>query len=261
MQYFGQKKLDVRDRRFEVVDQTGVLFPVIAAKAAERNEKFVTQQHGADGRGKQVAPKFLPELINPSGTAEGNAEVVLSERVRREELTGFVIITPNALSAEGETAGGLSWFTQTHTYNELPDWLERTINEEIRKRRFEKAGLDQALVRKLTSNLPVKRLGPSKVDAATGQVLKARETNPLTTFALPMGCMFLLYMMVMSATPALLNTVLEEKMQKISEVLLSSVTPFQLMMGKLLSATMVSFTLSRRSISPASVACCGNWAF
>jgi ABC-2 type transport system permease protein len=33
-------------------------------------------------------------------------------------------------------------------------------------------------------------------------------------------------------------------MQKISEVLLSAVTPFQLMMGKLLGATMVSFTLS-----------------
>jgi ABC-2 type transport system permease protein len=60
----------------------------------------------------------------------------------------------------------------------------------------------------------------------------------------PAGCVFLLYMMVMSATPVLLNTVLEEKMQKISEVLLSAVTPFQLMMGKLLGATMVSFTLS-----------------
>jgi ABC-2 type transport system permease protein len=38
--------------------------------------------------------------------------------------------------------------------------------------------------------------------------------------------------------------VLEEKMQKIAEFLISSVTPFQLMMGKLMGALMVSLTLS-----------------
>jgi ABC-2 type transport system permease protein len=243
LQYFGRKNVDIRDRRFAVVDRTGVLFPVIASKASERNEKFVTQ-HGADGKSVQVSPKFFPELFDPAGTNGGNAEVALSERVRREQLTGFVIINTNAFSADGGAEDSMSWFTQTHAYSELPDWLERTINEEIRRMRFEKAGLDQALVRKLTRNVPVKRLGLAKVNAATGHVEKARETNQFATFAVPAGCMFLLYMMVMSATPALLNSVLEEKMQKISEVLLSSVTPFQLMMGKLFGATMVSFTLS-----------------
>ena len=56
--------------------------------------------------------------------------------------------------------------------------------------------------------------------------------------------MFLLFLMVMSSAPALLNSVLEEKMQKIVEFLISSVTPFQLMLGKLLGATLVSLTLS-----------------
>ena len=100
LQYFGRKNVDVRDRRFAVVDRTGVLFPVIAAKAAERNEKFVTQ-HGADGKSVQMSPKFLPELFDPAGTNGGNAEVALSERVRREQLTGFVIINTNAFSADG----------------------------------------------------------------------------------------------------------------------------------------------------------------
>jgi len=186
LQYFGEKNVDIRDRRFAVVDRTGVLFPVIASKAAERNEKFVTQ-HGADGRSAQVSSKFFPELFDPAGTGGGNAELVLSERVRRKELTGFVIINTNALSADGGAEGVVSWFTQTHTYSELPDWLERTINEEIRRSRFEKAGLDQALVRKLTRNLPLKRLGLSKVDTATGQVVKATETNRFAAFAVPAG--------------------------------------------------------------------------
>ena len=60
LQYYGQKNVDLRDRRFAVVDRTGALFPVIAAKAAERNEKFITPR-GADGRSGQTAPKFIPE--------------------------------------------------------------------------------------------------------------------------------------------------------------------------------------------------------
>jgi len=49
---------------------------------------------------------------------------------------------------------------------------------------------------------------------------------------------------VMMSTPALLNNVLEEKMQKIAEVLVSSVTPFELLAGKLLSAALVSLSLA-----------------
>ena len=45
-------------------------------------------------------------------------------------------------------------------------------------------------------------------------------------------------------TPQLLNSVIEEKMSKISEVLLGSVTPFELMMGKLLGNTGIAVVLA-----------------
>lgn len=242
LQYFGLKNVDVRDRRFAVVDRSGALFPVIAAKAAEHNEKLNLPQ-GPAGSNARPSPKFLPELFAPAGANGTNAEVLLSERVRQKELTGFVVISSNTLAADRAAEGDLAWFTETQSYNELPDWLERTINEELHRGRFEKAGLDQAVIHKLMRNVPVKRLGLSKLDAATGAVVKAQEANRFATFLVPMGCLMLLYLMVMTAAPALLNTVLEEKMQKISEVLLSAVTPFQLLLGKLLGATMVSFTL------------------
>ncbi len=56
--------------------------------------------------------------------------------------------------------------------------------------------------------------------------------------------MFVLFLIVMTTTPQLLNSVLEEKMSRISEVLLGSVTPFQLMLGKLLASTAVSGVLT-----------------
>ena len=244
LQYYGRKKVDVSDRRVVVVDHTGTLFAPLAAKAKERNEKFIFDRSSPGAPGEQTAAQFLLEHFDTAKAGGQGADVVLSERVRRKEIAGFLVIGKEAVVGAGGKDAEISWFTQAHTFNELPDWLERTLNDEIRRLRFEQAGVDQTLVRKLSLTAPVKRLGLAKVDAATGAVVKAKEENRLATFAVPGGCMFLLYMIVMTAAPSLLNTVLEEKMQKISEVLLASVTPFQLMMGKLLGTTLVSLTLS-----------------
>ena len=65
--------------------------------------------------------------------------------------------------------------------------------------------------------------------------------------------MFLLFLIVVMTAPPLLNSVLEEKMSRISEVLLGSVTPFELMAGKLLSSTAVSVILSLVYLSGAAV--------
>ena len=46
--------------------------------------------------------------------------------------------------------------------------------------------------------------------------------------------MYVMFFVIMTSTPPLLNSVIEEKMSKISEVLLGSITPFELMMGKFL---------------------------
>jgi len=77
-------------------------------------------------------PKVSPELFDPAGTGGGNADVVLSERVRREELTGFVIYQhKRAFRRTAARRTGCRGSRKTHTYSELPDWLERTINEEF----------------------------------------------------------------------------------------------------------------------------------
>ena len=56
--------------------------------------------------------------------------------------------------------------------------------------------------------------------------------------------MFVMFFVIMTSTPQLLNSVIEEKMSKISEVLLGSITPFELMMGKLLGNTAIAVVLA-----------------
>jgi ABC-type Na+ efflux pump permease subunit len=53
-----------------------------------------------------------------------------------------------------------------------------------------------------------------------------------------------MFITVISTTPQLMQSVLEEKMSKISEVLLGSVSPFQLMLGKLLGNVGVALLLA-----------------
>ncbi|MGH9330060.1 MAG: ABC transporter permease [Vicinamibacterales bacterium] len=77
-----------------------------------------------------------------------------------------------------------------------------------------------------------------------GAIKEAAAVDRLRTFAIPAAFMIMMFLLVMSSSPQLLNSVIEEKMSRISEVLVASVTPFQLMMGKLLGSVGVSLVLA-----------------
>ena len=56
--------------------------------------------------------------------------------------------------------------------------------------------------------------------------------------------MMLMFMMVLVGATPLMQGVVEEKMQRIAEVLLGSIRPFGLMLGKLIGTVGVSLTLA-----------------
>src|SRR5262249_36354875 len=72
----------------------------------------------------------------------------------------------------------------------------------------------------------------------------AEKVDPVRTMAVPAVLMFAMFIVIMTSAPQLLNSVIEEKMSKISEVLLGSVTPFELMMGKLLGNTGIALVMA-----------------
>ena len=53
---------------------------------------------------------------------------------------------------------------------------------------------------------------------------------------------FLIYMFVMSYGGMVMSSVMEEKTNRIVELMVSSVKPFQLMMGKIIGIALVGFT-------------------
>jgi ABC-type Na+ efflux pump permease subunit len=78
----------------------------------------------------------------------------------------------------------------------------------------------------------------------TGTYEDAKEGAQLANFFLPAVLIALMFMVIMvGATPAM-QGVVEEKGQRIAEVLLGSLSPFELMAGKLLGVAGVSLTMA-----------------
>ena len=236
-------QVDTSDRRCAVVDPTGDLYGVLADAAQVRNEDEIWQESDdSAGERKQTRPRFLLERWEPP--AGQRADVVLSERIERGELDGFLLIGEAVLDPGGEVGERpLSYHTDEPTFTELPNWLDEEINRQVRHRRFEAADLDADFVARLDRHVPLRTYGLAE-ERSDGTVAEAEEDNKARTFGVPAGAMFLLFMLIMTAAPGLMNQVLEEKMQRISEVLVSAVTPFQLMMGKLLGSVFVAYTLA-----------------
>ena len=147
------------------------------------------------------------------------------------------------MTAAGSDVPAIRYYSESTSYEPLPDWLETTLNAEITKRRFDAAGIDQALITRLNTRTRLSTFGLME-QAEDGTVKEAQEVDALARMALPMFFLVLMFMSVMTAGQHLINAIIEEKMSKIAEVLLGSVSPFQLLAGKLLGTVAVSLLLT-----------------
>jgi ABC-2 type transport system permease protein len=233
-QVFAATRIDRVERRFAVIDHTGRLYETLATAAATRNDEM--------GSGEtQKGPHLVPRPIDLAGRPVDDVRLDLSNRVKGKDLFAFVEIPASVFDAESAEAVG--YYTDTPSYDTLPNWLQTTLGREVNERRLQEAGIDAKVVEKLNRRTEVSTLGLVE-RGADGGVAQAKRVDRLVTFILPFGLMYLLFISVMAGAPQLLNAVMEEKMSKISEVLIASVTPMQLMMGKLLGTAGLSALLA-----------------
>ncbi len=237
----SKKTVDVEERRFAVVDRTGALYAAVEDAAEERNATALRDESGE----KQVLPAWVPSAYAPDDAAASDDDVLLelSERVESKDLAGFLVIGADIVSTGTGGDREFSWHTKTPTYKDLPRWLERVVNGRVRAERFAAAELDEQLVETLSREADLRTVGLTERDEETGEVIAAEEESDFANLLVPAALALMMFMLVIMSVPALMNNVLEEKMQKIAEVLVSSVTPFELLMGKLFSAVCVSLTL------------------
>jgi ABC-2 type transport system permease protein len=125
---------------------------------------------------------------------------------------------------------GVQYWAGNLTDTRLSNAIQTSINNAIRQQEYENLGIDIQTVRDVQrTRLPVSRLDPGK---QAGE----EEVSIADTFRqwAPMGFVYLIFISLMQSVQYLLSNTIEEKSNRIIEVLLASVTPGELMMGKLL---------------------------
>ena len=222
---------DTNTRTFAYIDRSGVIAPALEAAAAARNAT-------ANASGQ---PRYEPVAVDPSGKSDDELRLELSDRVRSKEIYAFVEIPAGVMNPDQPDE--VRYYSNSPSYQALPQWLRTTIGAVVVSQRFRAAAVDPSVVERLIRPTAVNALGLLERDES-GKVKPPEKVDQRMAAGVPAGMLVLIYLIVMVSAPQLLNTVIEEKMSRISEVLIGSVSPFELMMGKLLGCVGVSLLLA-----------------
>ncbi len=189
----------------------------------------------------QVIPSSIPKLTVKQLGAEADPEAA-KEPLREGNandggVLALAVIDANAVVTDQASDAGVPRFGAYQLYvkpklkDSVQSTIRRAITESIREARLESAGLSPDQVNALT-----------RVDAEqTKEITEEGERDSIEglNMLLPGGFMILMMMAVMIGGQYLLTTTVEEKSSRVVEVLLSAVSPMQLMTGKILGQLMV----------------------
>jgi ABC-2 type transport system permease protein len=170
----------------------------------------------------------LPPGADP-GTAKASLAVRLPDRGARPDTTlAVIVVSPDAVQpAEGaRTLAPYQMFVRDKLDDRLLDALHAAARDAIVAARLRAAGFDPARIEALSA---VPRPDTQTV-TAEGQSTTNREMNTI----LPGAFMALLLVSVLTSGQYLLTSTVEEKSSRVVEVLLSAVSPMELMTGKIL---------------------------
>ncbi len=205
-----------------------IVFQIVQSMGgAVRNVAVVDSTSGK--LGKQVV-----EALDASGSfratlAPAGPGVIdsLSNLVEAKQLHGFLIVTDDLIET------GRAEYQASNLGMQTIEALQRTLGRMVVKARLELKGVNPGVV-----DWAQIRISLAQKKIANG---KAVSDSAAQSFFTAYLMAILLFMAILLYGVNVMSSVLEEKTTRIIEVLVSSVRPFQLMLGKILGAGAVSF--------------------
>jgi ABC-2 type transport system permease protein len=149
---------------------------------------------------------------------------------RRENYFGILYI-PGTSTSPDILEHAITLYSSSQPGFEVISKIKFTLEKEINTQKYIQTGIDE------------KKLSAIKTDVEirTRDLDNKETSNPLTT-ALGFGGGLLIYLFIFIYGAMVMRGVLEEKTSRIVEVIISSVRPFQLMMGKIIGVALVGLT-------------------
>ncbi len=235
VQLLLQNRLGPTERKIMVLDSSGMMFDKLAKEAQERD-------HEIFDKGKQIGPRYVLET-SPALNVSEEMRYDLSEQVRNGLINAFVEIPADVdKMPSGNKQPQVKFYAENAVVSDELHWFQGKINDIVHADRLKEAKIDPDLVARATAWINVEPLGLVTRSKA-GVIDKPRESRFEESFFLPLGMMMLMFMVVFLAAQPMMESVLEEKSQRIAEVLLGSANSFQLMIGKLIGGVGGSLTV------------------
>jgi len=222
--------------RVAIVDPSGRVAPIMAQ---------LFEQEAAEGKNKPAQPTGRrsemdggPLELTAWPIEDASRADALVASLGQEELMAVVKIPASALAAPepGGERASIDLFVPNATPWHVTNRLERMARSATVEARLTGLGMDAARMRSLMQAPTVE----SQRLAASGEL---KREFAVSRMFLPIGFMMLLWICVFTSGQYLLTTTIEEKSSRVMEVLLSAVSPMQLLTGKLLGQALVSLVM------------------
>jgi ABC-2 type transport system permease protein len=186
-----------------------------------------------------LGPDFTLVQLPTDADLEAEKSMLLSADPQNA-LLALVVVHANALEEPDASIpfGSYDLYTAPNIDERETGAVRSILREAIVDLRIATYGLDRGAIERIT-----------RVEG--GQSITVTETEEREafggmSFVLPIAFMFLLFMGIMGGGHGLMTSTIEEKSSRVVEVLLSAVSPMQLMAGKLfghLSASLIGLTI------------------
>jgi ABC-2 type transport system permease protein len=242
-------------RYYVIVDQSGKLGGAVEARLQGNGGKPQTRKKNLNPTNRRLfapadlpagidtnadlatlAQAFKPYLRGDKKAEAGGEPVELYAAVLIPKDIEKQIIRPHAMGSGGN---GIEYWSANLADGTLQDEIERAVNDEVRRQEYIARGLDITVIHDVEqTRAPFTSLNPKK---AAGQEAVS-QADVFRQWA-PSAFVYLLWVAIFGIIQMLLNNIIEEKSNRIIEVLLSSVTPGELMMGKLFGIAAVGLTM------------------
>ncbi|MGA8264258.1 MAG: ABC transporter permease, partial [Ignavibacteriaceae bacterium] len=177
-------------------------------------------------------PRYVLVNLTPDSQAtnNGNEDIVKysDNKVFNDKVNSYLLIKNG-----GTDSVRLQWRSNsTANYKDIRNF-EQAFNEVRIDLKFKKKGIDTSLKKYLSSQIAIQ---PIKINKEG----EDKESDFLTVFFSSFVFIILLMIMIMSSGGMLVRSLLEEKSNRLIEILVSSCTPTQLLAGKILGLSMLN---------------------
>ncbi len=171
------------------------------------------------------------ELVNISSLNLEHSslpEDSLRARVNREELKAYIVIDKEIVEGQGD----VTYFSKEGASVSLIPRLGSAVNKVVRRNRMMTAGASEQIV----------ELGQADTSIKTVKVSEEGDSADWSFLSAGIGYFagFVMYMSILLYGSLVFRGVIEEKSSRIMEVVISSIKPFNLMLGKILGIGAVS---------------------